>query len=112
MGGMNSAIISQGETSFYNLLLPEETMRYVFRIAALKYILLNQKQMGFNLNQEDAYNPIRVRKETVTGYVGDLVTYAKSKNTNYKTLKMLNPWLRGKSLTNSKGRTYTILLPI
>jgi hypothetical protein len=112
MGGMNSAITSQGENSFYNVLLPEETMRYIFRIAALKYILLNQKQMGFNLSQEDYYMPLKVRKETISGFVGDLAAYAKSKNTNYKTLKMLNPWLRGKSLTNSKGRTYTILLPM
>ncbi|HOZ51728.1 MAG TPA: lytic transglycosylase domain-containing protein [Chitinophagaceae bacterium] len=112
MGGMNSALTSQGETSFYNVLLPEETMRYIFRIAALKYILSNQKMMGFNLQGDDVYQPLKVRRETISGGIGSLVSYAKSKGTNYKTIKMLNPWMRDKFLNNSKGRTYTILLPL
>lgn len=112
MGGMNSALTSQGETSFYNVLLPEETMRYIFRIAALKYILSNPKASGFNLEEDDVYQPLKVRKETIYGGIGSLVSYAKSKGTNYKTLKMLNPWMRDKFLNNSKGRMYTILLPL
>lgn len=111
MGGMNSALNSQGESNFYDVLLPEETMRYIFRIAALKYILSNQKSMGFNLNEDDVYKPLKVRRETVSGGIGNLVAFAKSRGTNYKTVKMLNPWMRDKSLNNAKGRTYTILLP-
>lgn len=111
MGGMNGALTSQGETSFYNVLLPEETMRYIFRIAALKYILSNQKMLGFNLGEDDVYKPHQVRRETVSGSLGNLIAYAKSQGTNYKTLKMLNPWLREKTLSNTKGRMYTILLP-
>lgn len=112
MGGMNGALNTQGETSFYDVLLPDETMRYVFRIAALKFLLTNQKQMGFNLNDDDMYKPLKVRRETISGGVGSLVAYAKSHGTNYKTLKLLNPWLRDKTLNNVKGRTYTILLPL
>jgi hypothetical protein len=112
MGGMNGAITSQGESSFYNVLLPEETMRYIFRIAALKYILTNQKRLGFNLNEDDVYKPLKVRKEKIYGGLGSLVDYARSKGTNYKILKMLNPWLRDKTLNNSRGREYTILLPL
>ena len=112
MGGMNSALNTQGETSFYNVLLPEETMRYIFRIAALKYILSNQKMLGFNLQEDDVYQPLKVRRETISTGIGSLVAYAKSKGTNYKTLKMLNPWMRDKFLNNSKGRVYTILLPL
>jgi hypothetical protein len=111
MGGLNSAITTQGETNFYNLMLPEETMRYIFRIAALKYILSNQKAMGFHLEENDLYKPWKVRRETVTTGVGNLVAYAKQKGTNYKMLKMLNPWMRDKTLSNLKGRSYTILLP-
>jgi len=111
MGGMSGALNTQGENSFYNVLLPEETMRYIFRIAALKYILSNQKTLGFNLTNDDVYQPLRVRKETIYGGIGNLVEYAKSKGTNYKTLKMLNPWMRDKFLSNSKKRALTILLP-
>ena len=35
----------------------------------------------------------------------------KPETTNYRTLKLLNPWLRDVKLTNREGRTYTILLP-
>ena len=111
MGGMNGALTNQGETSFYNVLLPEETMRYVFRIAALKYILDNQKMFGYNLNDDMIYHPLELRSETISSGIGSLVSYAKSRGTNYKTIRMLNPWMRDKFLNNSKGRTYTILLP-
>ncbi|MBK7762828.1 MAG: lytic transglycosylase domain-containing protein [Bacteroidetes bacterium] len=111
MGGMNSALVSQGETSFYNVVLPEETMRYIFRIAALKYILLNQKMMGFNLQEDNLYQPFKVRRESISTGLGNLIAFAKSRGTNYKMLKLLNPWLREKTFNNAKGRTYTILLP-
>ena len=111
MGGMSNALNAQGETSFYNLLLPEETMRYIFRIAALKYIIINQKQMGFQLQEDDFYKPLSLQHDTITSSLGNLVDFAKSKGTNYKTLKMLNPWLRDKTLTNRNNRTYVILYP-
>lgn len=111
MGGYNGASTTQMETSFYRLLLPEETMRYIFRIAALKYILDNQERFGFKLTNDMVYHPLNLRQEIVSGNIGNLVSYAKSKGTDYKTIKMLNPWLRSNTLNNSKGRTYTILLP-
>jgi hypothetical protein len=111
MGGYNAAMTAQGESNFYKLWLPDETMRYIFRIAALKYILSNAKKFGFDLDEEDYYKPHKVRRETVSGSIGNLISYAKSKGTDFKTIKMLNPWLRERTLNNPKGRTYTILLP-
>ncbi len=111
MGGLNAAMTAQGESSYYNLWLFDETMRYVFRIAALKLILSSPEKYGFHLSDDDVYFPHNVKRVTVNSGVGDLISYAKSKGTNYKTLKMLNPWLREKHLHNSKGRSYTILLP-
>ena len=111
MGGYNGAMTAQGENSFYNLLLPEETMRYIFRIAALKYILSNPTRSGFNLDYDDVYHSVNVKRVTITYGIGDLIQYAKNKGTNYKMLKLLNPWMREKYLNNSKGRTYTVLLP-
>ena len=111
MGGYNGAMTTQGESSFYKILLPEETMRYIFRIAALKYILDNQDRFGFRLTDDVIYHPLNLRRETISSGVGNLVAYAKSKGTDYKTIRMLNPWIRSSSLSNAKGRTYTILLP-
>jgi membrane-bound lytic murein transglycosylase D len=111
MGGYNGAMTAQGENSFYNLLLPEETMRYIFRIAALKYILSNPTRSGFNLDYDDVYHTINLKRVTITYGIGDLIQYAKNKGTNYKMLKLLNPWMREKYLNNTKGRTYTVILP-
>lgn len=111
MGGFNGAMTKQGESSFYKLLLPEETMRYIFRIAALKQILSNPKAAGFFLQDDDVYKPLNVERTTITYGIGDLVQFAKNKGTDYKTLKMLNPWLRNNTFANAKQREYTILLP-
>ena len=92
-------------------MLPEETMRYIFRIAALKQILSNPKAAGFLLNDDDVYKPLNVERMTISYGIGDLVQFAKNKGTNYKTIKMLNPWLRNNSFMNAKQREYTILLP-
>ncbi len=111
MGGYNGRAKRQGTYNFYDLFLPNETMRYVFRIAAFKYIFENQKALGYNLTPEDIYRPIPTRSVSISRGLGDLSTYARSQGTNYKTLKFLNPWLRNKTFVNSKKRTYQLLLP-
>ena len=47
----------------------------------------------------------------INGPVADLADFAIAQGTDYKTLKLLNPWLRDNKLTNREGRTYTVLLP-
>lgn len=111
MGGYNGNAKRQGSYNFYDLFLHSETMRYVFRIAAFKYIFENQRALGYNLTDEDIYKPIPTRSVTISSGLGDLAAYAKTQGTNYKTLKFLNPWLRNRSFNNTKKRTYTLLLP-
>src|SRR5690606_753739 len=48
VSGMNKQINRQKETSYYDLLLNNETSRYVFRILALKEIMTHPEQYGFN----------------------------------------------------------------
>ena len=43
--------------------------------------------------------------------VADLADFALQEKTDYKTLKLLNPWLRDTKLSNREGRTYVLLLP-
>ena len=47
----------------------------------------------------------------VNGPIENLADLAQANNTDYKTLKLLNPWLRDSKLTNREGRTYSLLLP-
>jgi membrane-bound lytic murein transglycosylase D len=109
MGGVNGAMTTQGENDFYSLQLPEETMRYIFRIMALKYILENPARSGFMINE--TYKPYKTKTVAISTNIQSLVLFAKENNTNYKTIKLYNPWLRDKFLRNTSGKTYQILLP-
>jgi len=53
MAGLNRQIERQGQTDYYDLLLNEETSRYVFRIVALKEIMENPKKYGSQYSDKD-----------------------------------------------------------
>lgn len=110
-GGVEKFITQQGVESYYDALLPEETMRYVFRILAFKQILSKPNEYHFALNEKDYFTPRNTYTDTIVSTVSDLAEYAKSKGTTYKELKMHNPWLRDKALTVKKGKMYVVLLP-
>lgn len=111
VAGYNNAATAQGTFNYYQLWLPEETMRYIFRIIALKYILENPERTGFFISPGDQYRPLELNKITVNSSIPHLVQFAKDHNTDYKTLKLLNPWLRSNRLTNKSRKPYTVLLP-
>ena len=92
-------------------MLPEETQRYIFRILAFKYLLGSSDSLGFNLQREERYSPIKTKALTVRGNIPDLASYARDNGSDFKMLKWLNPWLRARSLTAKRGKTYTIVLP-
>jgi len=110
-GGFNSQATFQGSTNYYDLLLPEETNRYVFRILALKYLISNASKMGYIIQSQDAYRPFKTQSIPVTESIPNLSDWAKEKGSSYKILKILNPWLRGRTLTIHEGKTYNIALP-
>jgi hypothetical protein len=111
MGGVNKQITRQKKQDYFDLLLTEETSRYVFRIMAMKEIMRDPERYGFHMRKKDLYPPYPTREVEVTGPIEDLADFALRQGATYKTLKLLNPWLRDNKLTNKEGRTYTILLP-
>ncbi len=111
MAGLNNQMTRQGESNYYDILLNSETSRYVFRILAFKEVLSNPQQYGFMLDYQDQYQPYQYKEVFVDYSIDDFATFAKQYNTNYKTLKILNPWLRDKSLTVQKN-TYMIKVPL
>ena len=110
-GGYNAQATFQRTTNYYDLMLPEETNRYIFRILAFKYLMENAAQFGFTLENDEAYKPLNVRSLTVENSITDLAKFAIDNGTDYKTLRLLNPWLRGKTLTVKPGKSYVMLLP-
>ncbi len=111
LSGLSEQVDIQKETNYYDLLLNEETARYIFRIAALKLIMTEPSKYGFNVGPGDLYRPVPYREVKVDTAVTSFEQFARQFNTNYKILKFLNPWLRKPFLTNSERREYTIRVP-
>jgi len=109
--GLQNKLDEQKTTSYYDLLLNIETGRYIYRIVAAKYILSNSKNYGFNIRQEDLYQQYETINISIDSAINDLTDFAITHNSNYKTIKLLNPWLRGKKLPNLNGKNYTLKLP-
>lgn len=111
MGGYNDHAAFQQTKNYYDLLLPEETQRYIFRILAFKYLMGNSSTLGFDLDGTQRYAPLKTRTVTISGSIPNLASFAKEQGTNYKTLRWYNPWLRGRSFTGKAGKSYTVVLP-
>lgn len=107
--GINRQVERQKEAHYYNLLLNEETSRYVYRIMALKTIMEAPARYGFYVDEVYPIIPFSIVK--VNGPVTDFAEFAKAHDTNYKLLKMLNPWLRETFLMNKAGKIYEIKIP-
>ncbi|MFK7048762.1 lytic transglycosylase domain-containing protein [Flavobacterium columnare] len=112
MNGLQKAINQQLVTNYYDLLLTDETFRYVFRILALKEIMENSKHYGFSLNENDLYKPLKIKKIEIDSTITDLAKFAKSQGVNYKELKLMNPWLRDVKLDNPNKKKYVLDLPM
>jgi membrane-bound lytic murein transglycosylase D len=111
IGGIKNKMEEQQVDNYYDLLLTEETSRYVFRILALKEIMKNADNYGFSIPKEALYYPIATKKIVVDSTITNLAQFAKSQGVNYKILKLHNPWLRDKMLLNTTGKKYEIEIP-
>lgn len=111
MTGVNKQIDIQKVTSYYDLLLNEETSRYVFRILALKEIMKNPKLYGFEIESKELYKSIPTRKLEIDSTITDLASFSIAQGINYKILKIHNPWLRDKKLLNLAKKKYFLEIP-
>jgi len=109
--GIRRELTRQGVSNYYDLLLNEETSRYIFRILAVKRLLEEPEQYGFQYSRDHLYQWIPTRKVQVDTAVRDFVAFAEKFGINYKILKIHNPWLREGHLNNSSRKLYTIDIP-
>jgi hypothetical protein len=101
----------QSHRNFYDLYLNEETSRYLFRILAFKVIFENPGNFGYHLEEDDFYRLPEFTTHKVEGDIRDLALWAKNHGSNFKYLKLYNPWLRDRNLKARKGKVYEIRLP-
>ena len=102
----------QGVTSYYDLFLPSETLRYVFRVLSFKLLVGDPGAYGYRIGTEDYYKPLPDYKEvTVDSPTIDWTAFARGHGTNYKLMRELNPWIRDYDHNNKAGRSYVVKIP-
>ena len=111
-GGLGKRLANQQQTSYYELLLNQETQRYVYRILALKLIMQHPQDYGFYVRRCDTYPEIPTTEVELSGQNVDLVPFAIANGTNYKVLRTLNPWLTSSTLKNKADKTYKVKIPV
>lgn len=109
MRGLERRLDEQKVNSYFDVLLNDETSRYMFRVLAAKAILEDPGLFGFNIAESERYGQPAFDTVQVESSIPDLVDFAHEHGITYKTLKRYNPWLRSDQLTVKKN-TYQILI--
>ena len=108
--GLQTQILVQKTSDFYQLYLPLETQQYVPRIVLVKLILSNPARFGFDLKQDDLYPPLAFTHITLQcDDEAPVMLAAEAAHTTFKAIKDLNPEIRGYWLP--KGRTPLLVPP-
>lgn len=108
---VSNELDSQLADSAFDLYLVEETSRYPFRVYAAKTLMENPGKYGYKLKADQFYAPLEYDEVTVSSTIEDLPGWAQSKGTTYALLREYNPWIRGKKLPVTAGKSYTIKIP-
>lgn len=87
----------QWVTWYYDLLLNDETSRFVFKIVAMKYLMGNKTQ-NFDTTVLWGYYTTPSTKIITLGATTWLSNRATTKGYNYLQLRQLNPWIRSDDL--------------
>ena len=87
--GIDRQIVRQKEKDYYDLLLNEETARYIYRILSYKLILSKPSNYGFYLGEDALYPEIPSFEVTLDKTVESFADFAKRYDINYKILKFI-----------------------
>ena len=109
--GLEQALKKQAVNSYYDLLLGEETSRYVFRAIAIKMIFEDPEKYGFIISDDHLYHKEDLKDIEIKESIKNLRDWAFEYEINYKQLKRYNPWLRTNSLQVRNGKTYIFQIP-
>ncbi|MBM4311794.1 MAG: LysM peptidoglycan-binding domain-containing protein [Deltaproteobacteria bacterium] len=106
---VRQAIKKQKVADYYRLKLPNETERYIFRIAAIKTILENPGKYGYRIAHEQLYPVLQCDVVAVnTPSKINIPDLAIAAGTDYKTIRDLNPHFNDYYLP---AGSYTIKVP-
>lgn len=99
----------QKVNNYYQLKLPLETERYIFRILAIKEVLSKPERYGYYLPKGAGYAPVAVEKVNISlpGPI-TITAAAEAARITYREMKVLNPCLISEMIP--KGN-FTIKVP-
>ena len=107
--GLQSEMVSQKSNDYYQLYLPLETQRYVFRIISAKIILSDPQRFGFHFTDQDLYPPLQFDRIHIECFQDTPIhVVARAANTRFKAIKDLNPEIRGHFLA---AGSHALLIP-
>ena len=111
MQRISNEMSKQQVSNSFDLLLVQETSRYVFRIIAYKLVMESPKRYGYRFSRKNLWQPVTYTTVDVTGSIADWVDWAKGKGITYAQLREANPWIRSTRLNNASGKTYKVRIP-
>ncbi|MDR1170182.1 MAG: lytic transglycosylase domain-containing protein [Prevotellaceae bacterium] len=109
MAHIANQVALQKQKSYYDLQLNQETIRYVYRAVAYKLVMTEPEKFGFCISPESIFEPLTYKEIDVTGPV-DWIVFSEKHGTNYKVLKIFNPWIINTKLSTAK--TYKVKIPL
>jgi membrane-bound lytic murein transglycosylase D len=94
--GLAAEMLEQNTQDYYNLYLPLETQQFIFRVLAVKLILSDPVAFGFQVEAQDLYHALIFDTVSVDCFQETPISLvAEAAGTYFKTIKELNPHLRG-----------------
>lgn len=107
-----NALNKQKESSYFDLSMNEETLRYVFRIIAIKEIMRHPEDFGYYIEEDHHYTRMPEFKYiAVTQPITSLADFAHEHGLTYRLLKYYNPWLISDKVSPVPGADIKIRIP-
>ena len=108
-GRIKNEIYNQGTSNYYEMILPDETERYVFNAISAKLIFENPEIYGFDPKSIRSYKQKNTREITFkTSNFIPVKMLAFCAGLNYREFRNLNPWITAVNL--EKG-SYFLRIP-
>ena len=109
--GIADDVEFQMKNNYFDLYLNEETSRYYFRILIIKEMMQNPERYGFDIDNLRGYTDPDTKDILVDSKINNIAKWAAEHNTDYKTVKLLNPWILKRELNDPGRDKYKIRVP-
>ncbi len=107
--GLMAEILEQDTRDYYQLYLPLETQRFIFRLVSIKLIFRDPAKYGFKLGEKDYYPRLSFERIKITCFQETPIRIiAQAARTQFKVIKDLNPEIRGHYVA---AGSHAILIP-